>query len=338
MGNVLRSLYRQSEHSAEGDSGSIGPHGVSASTVGVSALDRDLFNFEITSQVPAGLSSHVVASRKAQANWYGKLLEAWKEAKPPPRTPEEASRLIINTLKGMKLPLVLISQGLLAFYGLPLPHAFVETSVEFPASLPHGVQFQFQTLPVDPKAVADGDTISVYVSTADPRESCSVPRDVQIAAVERSDARAVRDYARADALHQTIINSGYRVIHLQNGEEVLARKYRIRLRGIDAPEGLMPHGKEATEELRSIVQGKMLTVLAYGQDQYGRCVGDVYCNGIFVQEMMLKKGMAWHYVAYDQRAEFAKWEKEARAKRLGLWASRNPKEPWEWRKNKRDAT
>ncbi|PKI34423.1 hypothetical protein CRG98_045169 [Punica granatum] len=44
-----------------------------------------------------------------------------------------------------------VHEGLLTFYGLPLPHTLVETSVEVPASLPHRVQFQFQTLPVNPK-------------------------------------------------------------------------------------------------------------------------------------------------------------------------------------------
>lgn len=69
---------------------------------------------------------------------------------------------------------------------------------------------------------------------------------------------------------------------IQN-EEVLARKYRIRLRGIDAPESSMPYGKEAKQELTNIVQGKCLRILIYTEDRYGRCVGDVYCNGIFVQ-------------------------------------------------------
>ncbi|GMP44778.1 hypothetical protein CsSME_00013561 [Camellia sinensis var. sinensis] len=48
------------------------------------------------------------------------------------------------------------------------------------------------------KAVADGDTITMYVSTMDPRESSSVPIDVQIAAVERSKARAGKNYATAE--------------------------------------------------------------------------------------------------------------------------------------------
>lgn len=45
----------------------------------------------------------------------------------------------------------------------------------------------------------------------------------------------------------------------------------------------MPYGKEAKEELTKILQGKCLRVLVFDEDQYGRCVGDIYCNGIFVQ-------------------------------------------------------
>lgn len=90
----------------------------------------------------------------------------------------------------------------------------------------------------------------------------------------------------------------------------------------------MPYGKEAKEELTKVLQGKSLRVLVFDEDRYGRYVGDIYCNGIFAQEVMLKKGLAWHYTAYDKRPELDKWEKEARAKRIGLWASRNPEMPW----------
>ncbi|XP_052478066.1 staphylococcal-like nuclease CAN1 isoform X1 [Gossypium raimondii] len=99
---------------------------------------------------------------------------------------------------------------------------------------------------------------------------------------------------------------------------------------------LMPFGEEAKQELAKLVRGKCLRVLVYGKDQHGRCVADISCNGIFAQEVMLKKGLAWHYVAYDQRVEFATWQKEAQAKRTGLWVHSNPEKPWEWRKkNKR---
>ena len=39
-------------------------------------------------------------------------------------------------------------QGLLAFYGLPLPHTLVQVSSGVPTSLPEGVLFEMQTLPV----------------------------------------------------------------------------------------------------------------------------------------------------------------------------------------------
>ncbi|XP_030929178.1 staphylococcal-like nuclease CAN2 isoform X2 [Quercus lobata] len=279
----------------------------------VTALAHDLFHFEITSQVPEGLSKHVVSSKKAQANWYRKLLEAWRAAKPPPKTPEEAARLVIETLKRHQKADV---EGLLAFYGLPLPHTLVQLAAGAPTSLPEGVKYEFQTFPVDSSAIADGDGMTVYVSTTDPRESSCVPREVQEAVVQRSQARVEENYTKADAIHEKIIESGYR--------------------GIDAPENAMPYGKGAKEELTKIVQGKCLRVLVYGDDQYGRCVADIYCDGKFVQELMLKKGFAWHYATYDQRPELARWEKEARATRVGLWASSNPEKPWEWRrKNKK---
>ncbi|XP_068668033.1 staphylococcal-like nuclease CAN2 [Aristolochia californica] len=333
MGNALRFLCSSCCKPETEDFDSVGPHGVTAATVGVSALSRDIFHYEITSQVPEGLSQCVVSSKNAQANWYKKLLQAWKEADPPPRTPEEATRLVTGTLKRHKKQDV---EGLLAFYGLPLPlpHTSIQTS-GVPSSLPEGVQFELVTLPVDAKAVADGDTVTVYVDTADPRESAFVPSGIHEAAIRRSQARAVRNFVQADALQKEIVAAGYRVIS-SNGTDVLARKYRIRLRGIDAPESAMPYGKEAKQELLKILDGKRLKIFAYGDDRYGRCVGDVYSDGLFVQELMLKKGLAWHYAAYDQRPQLAKWEREARSGRIGLWASPNPEKPWEWRKNRRN--
>ena len=62
--------------------------------------------------------------------------------------------------------------------------------------------------------MTDGDSITVYISTSDLRESRLVPQEVQIAAIERSEARAQRDYTRADALHKSIVDTGYRCVVL----------------------------------------------------------------------------------------------------------------------------
>ncbi|CAH1445416.1 unnamed protein product [Lactuca virosa] len=313
MGNALRLLYGQccgepptttTAHGGAGDQ-PLGHHGVSSSSVGVSALAQHLYHFEITSQVPEGLSKHVSSSKKAQSNWYKKLSKAWRESKPPPKTPEEASRLVIRILHTRQIADI---QGLLSFYGLPLPHSLDELTGGDAPSAVDGLKFVLHTLPVDPRAVADGDGATV---------TCP------------------EDYTKADKLLKQIKDAGYGVLHINN-EEILARKYRIRLRGIDAPENEMPYGKEAKDELVKIIDGKCLKILIFDEDRYGRFVGDMYCNGIFVQKLMLKKGLAWHYTAYDKRPELAKWEKSARAKRIGLWASSNPEMPWEWRKNRRE--
>ncbi|KAI7743054.1 hypothetical protein M8C21_005800 [Ambrosia artemisiifolia] len=334
MGNALRFLYGQCcspSPQTTTDDVVLGHHGVSSSTVGVSALAQHLYHFEITSQVPDRLSVHVVSSKKAQSNWYKKLSKAWRESKPPPSTPEEASRLVVQTLQRHQVPDV---QGLLSFYGLPIPYSLDDLTADEAPTVVDGLKFELHTLPVDGKTVPDGDGVNVYVNTTDARESSLVPHDVHWAAVERSQARAQRNYNMADALHKQITDAGYRVLNI-NDEEILARKYRIRLRGIDAPENQQPYGKEAKDELVKIVDGKCLQIQVFDEDRYGRFVGDVYCNGHLVQKRMLKKGLAWHYTAYDKRPQFAKWEKEARAKGIGLWALENPEMPWEWRRNHR---
>ncbi|XP_031484732.1 uncharacterized 38.1 kDa protein isoform X1 [Nymphaea colorata] len=330
MGNVLRLLGKCCNPSPQEEGQSLGPHGVTYPTPGVAVLAHDLFHFDNTGEVPDGLSRHVVSSKKAQANWYKKLVGAWKEAKPPPKSPEAASKLIIETLRRHRKEDV---EGVLAFYGLPATDAITGVGQGLPLSLP-GVKLQFTTLPVDTKDVADGDTITVYVDTKEARESAQVPDSVRNAVTRRSKELAKKNYAEANALQKQIFKAGYRVSNGPNGD-ILARKYRIRLRGIDAPESSMPYGAEAKEALRNLVGGNSLEIHVYEEDQYGRSVADVYCNGIFVQEFMLKKGLAWHYVAYDRRPQFAKWEKEAQVTRIGLWASSDPEKPWEWRKDNR---
>ncbi|XP_026388985.1 uncharacterized 38.1 kDa protein-like isoform X2 [Papaver somniferum] len=287
---------------------------------GVSALVHDLANYENNCQVPARLSQHVAQSKKAQAKLYNKLLQAWKEAKPQPKTAEQASRLVYQTLKGHPKADI---EGLLRFYSFPLPSNWIGIPVV--EVFPPRPEYELQTFPVDAKAVGDGDGLTVYVDAADPSEAPKVPQAVRSAALRRSKARASRDYRIADALQQNIIDAGYRV----DNENNLAKTYKIRMRGIDAPEMQMPYGKEAKAELTKLLQGKCLTIGVYCTDQYDRLVGDIHCNGKFAQKAMLTGGHAWHYEKYDKRPEF----KKARAARVGLWASPNPQKPWEWRKN-----
>ncbi|KAI3965158.1 hypothetical protein MKW92_029342 [Papaver armeniacum] len=311
MGNALMFLcgncFKPIDHQ---EYESLGPHGFSTAAIGVSAVAHDVFHFDITSQVPEPLSGHVASSMEAQATWYVKLLQAWKVANPPPKTPEQTSKLVIRTLETADA-----IEGLLKFYGLPIPRDRVDVSAvvvfPHPLPLPEQVIYVLQTLRVDARNVADGDCLTVYVDAADTRVAPNVPKVVQIAIPEQLKPRASRDYVKAGALYQKIVDAGYRLLIGTNNVEILAKKYRIRLRGIDAPENKMHYGKEAKEELINLVQGKCLTI----------------------GEVMLKKGCAWHNAAFDSRPELRKWETEARAAGVGLWAWSNPEKPWEWRKN-----
>lgn len=65
---------------------------------------------------------------------------------------------------------------------------------------------------MDQKSVADGDTVTVYVSSTDPIVSSTLPKEVSLAAAKRAKARENKNYTEADALHKKIIASGYRFV------------------------------------------------------------------------------------------------------------------------------
>ncbi|KAJ1273757.1 hypothetical protein BS78_05G008500 [Paspalum vaginatum] len=306
---------------------SLDPHGCVASLV------QDLLYFESTSMVPETLGQNVTSSKKAQVKWYRKILEAYKNLSPPPKTPSEAAQLVATALSRIQRADL---EGILAFYNLPVPSlpAASASSDHHPPSLPEGVKFVLNTLPVHNKCIGDGDGFSAYVDTANPRESANVPLEVHEMVIERTQARTARDYQKADALLRSLNKAGYRIITI-SGEEILAKKYRIRMRGVDAPELKMDNGKESKNALVKLIGRKRVTVYVYGQDQFGRYVGDIYCDNVFIQEEMLKSGHVWHFKNYDKRPEFAQWEREARAARRGLFASENPEKPWDWRRDQR---
>uniref|UniRef100_A0A0E0R382 TNase-like domain-containing protein n=1 Tax=Oryza rufipogon TaxID=4529 RepID=A0A0E0R382_ORYRU len=194
------------------------------------------------------------------------------------------------------------AQGILEFYNFPIPSLPTASSNYQPSLLPEGVQFVLNTLPVYDKCIGDGDGFTAYVPTTDPRESANVPLEVHELVIARTQARKCRDYQSADALLSSLDEAGYKIISCSD-DEVLARKYRIRMRGIDAPELKMPYGKESRTALVKLIGGKSVKIYVYDLDQFGRYVGDIYCNNLFIQEQMLKNGHAWHFKTYDKRPD-----------------------------------
>ena len=81
------------------------------------------------------------------------------------------------------------------------------------------------------------------------------------------------------------------------------------------------------------------------REKYQRIVGKVLLDGQDINLEQVRRGMAWHYKAFEreqtkeERRTYAEAGEQARNAQLGLWADKSPVPPWEFRraaKPKRD--
>ena len=112
------------------------------------------------------------------------------------------------------------------------------------------------------------------------------------------------------------------------------QQVKIRLYGIDCPEKKQDFGQVAKQRLSDLVFGQKVSIIKKDIDRYGRTVALVYKKDICINEELLKEGLAWHYVTYDQNPAWERLEKQARREKRGLWVQPHPLPPWEWRKKK----
>ena len=114
-----------------------------------------------------------------------------------------------------------------------------------------------------------------------------------------------------------------------NGKEI-----KIRLVEIDAPEINQPFGAQSKNFLNRLLYEKDVTLIARGEDRYGRTLGEIYANGESTNTLMIKSGFAWVYDRYVKDSSLYKYQDLAKAENLGLWRAKNPIAPWVWRKQK----
>lgn len=131
-----------------------------------------------------------------------------------------------------------------------------------------------------------------------------------------------------------------KVVKIMDGDtfELLLEDHttlKVRLNGIDAPEKGMDYSKVSKYYLGKLVFNKEVKVIKKSQDRYGRTIGDVYVDDLYINAEMIKTGMAWHYKKYSKNQDLADFETLARKNKIGLWGLQNPIEPWEYRKNQR---
>lgn len=145
-----------------------------------------------------------------------------------------------------------------------------------------------------------------------------------------------------------------KVVGVADGDTVTVltaqkKRFKIRLQGIDAPELRQAFGRQSKKSLSDLVFGQTVQVQLQSKDRYGRWLGKVlvaepHCRAarcpftVDAGHVQITRGLAWWYRAYakEQSAAdahaYAYSEKEAKARRAGLWQTKKPTPPWVWRR------
>jgi len=134
-----------------------------------------------------------------------------------------------------------------------------------------------------------------------------------------------------------------RVIGIADGDTITVlrdkEQVKIRLYGIDCPEGGQAFSKKARQFTAKMVHGKVVEEEPVDVDRYGRTVALVRVEDIILNEELIKEGFAWVYPEYCHRPICSKWyvlSVKAKDAKRGLWADPNPIPPWEFSREKRE--
>lgn len=133
------------------------------------------------------------------------------------------------------------------------------------------------------------------------------------------------------------------VVGVADGDTVTAldeqwRQHKITLAGIDAPEQRQDFGNRSKQSLSDLAYWRQVVVETGTTDRYGRAVGKLLVGGQDVNLEQVRRGMAWHYKAYEreqpplERQVYAAAEHAAKQAGRGLWAAPRTVPPWEFRR------
>lgn len=154
--------------------------------------------------------------------------------------------------------------------------------------------------------------------------------------------------AQAPAGPRTIAVEG-RVTRVLDGDSLLVvvagnGTRGVRVAGIDAPEKGQPHADAARRALLGQLHERTVRVDVVKTDAFGRLVGRVFVDDRDVGLAQLRAGLAWHFTRYDAdlapavRRRYARAERQAKLRGIGLWRDAAPVPPWEHRAAHRRGT
>jgi endonuclease YncB( thermonuclease family) len=133
-----------------------------------------------------------------------------------------------------------------------------------------------------------------------------------------------------------------KVVSVPDGDTIVIlnaknETFKIRLKGIDAPESGQPFGQRAKQRLSTLVFNQNVVVEWNERDRYGRILGKVQKNGQDICLKMIQNGFAWHFKRFEQsqteedRINYSEAEEISRQQEIGLWTDPNPIPPWDYR-------
>lgn len=88
---------------------------------------------------------------------------------------------------------------------------------------------------------------------------------------------------------------------------------KVRLTEIDAPEKNQPFGNRSKQSLADLAFGKVVRLVTYDEDRYGRTLGRVYVGKQDVNAEQVRRGMAWGFDRYVTERGLYSFRDEARA-------------------------
>jgi micrococcal nuclease len=110
----------------------------------------------------------------------------------------------------------------------------------------------------------------------------------------------------------------------------------VRLIGVDAPEidspyrKAEPFGEESRDYMKRLLERRIVTIKTSREpyDKYGRTLAYVYLGPTMVNSLIVRDGYAKVYrrFRFPERNLFINYEKEAKAKGVGMWK-------YKWKKN-----
>lgn len=130
------------------------------------------------------------------------------------------------------------------------------------------------------------------------------------------------------------------VVGISDGDTISvmhgSKPEKVRLSDIDCPEKKQAFGERAKQFTARATFNKTVQVKVVGKDKYGRSLAEVVLpNKQSLNNQLLKEGLAWVYMNRSKDPLKHAAQQQAQSLRRGLWSDKEPKPPWQWRKDLR---